>query len=69
MSEYKMRNLGDGTPVKVKVCSRCGVAPANVDDCGRFGDPECPYFGVGLEAYNKQESRPNPDLQYFKNTK
>jgi hypothetical protein len=25
----------------------CGIAPANVDDCGRFGDPACPYFGVG----------------------
>lgn len=31
----------------VHPCPACGVAPTNVDDCGHFGDPMCPYFGVG----------------------
>lgn len=30
----------------VEPCPACGVAPTNVDDCGHFGDPHCPYFGV-----------------------
>lgn len=49
MSEYQWRDIGDGKPVRVKVCPMCGVAPSNVDDCGEFGNPECPYFGIGLE--------------------
>jgi hypothetical protein len=44
---FHWRNLGDGKPVQVRECPMCGIAPANVDDCGRFGDPACPYFGVG----------------------
>jgi hypothetical protein len=44
---FHWRNLGDGKPVQVQECPICGIAPANVDDCGRFGDPACPYFGVG----------------------
>jgi hypothetical protein len=44
---FHWRNLGDGKPVQVRECPMCGIAPANVDDCGRFGDPVCPYFGVG----------------------
>ena len=35
----------------VEPCPDCGVAPFNVDDCGHFGDPECPYFGIGKEEY------------------
>ena len=53
MSEYQWRDLGDGKPVRVKVCPMCGVAPSNVDDCGEFGNPECPYFGIGREEYDK----------------
>jgi hypothetical protein len=44
---FHWRNLGDGKPIQVQECPMCGIAPANVDDCGRFGDPACPYFGVG----------------------
>jgi hypothetical protein len=44
---FHWRNLGDGKPVQVRECPMCGIAPASVDDCGRFGDPVCPYFGVG----------------------
>lgn len=32
---------------KVMPCPDCGVAPTNVDHCGHFGDPMCPYFGIG----------------------
>lgn len=31
---------------EVQPCGKCGVAAANVDDCGHFGDPKCPRFGV-----------------------
>jgi hypothetical protein len=44
---FHWRNLGDGTPVQIQECHMCGIAPTNVDDCGRFGDPACPCFGVG----------------------
>lgn len=44
---FLWRNIGDGRPVLVQLCPDCGIAPANVDDCGHFGDPVCPYFGVG----------------------
>lgn len=40
---------------KVAKCPDCGVAPTNVDDCGHFGDPECPYFGIGLEEFEKRK--------------
>src|SRR5678815_4622843 len=53
MTEYQWRDIGDGKPVRVQVCPMCGVAPTNVDDCGEFGNPECPYFGIGLEDYEK----------------
>ena len=39
---------------RVMKCPRCGIAPTNVDDCGEFGNPECPYFGIGLEEYEKK---------------
>lgn len=44
---------------KVSKCPKCGIAPTNVDGCGEFGNPECPYFGIGLEAYNKLRSSSN----------
>jgi hypothetical protein len=44
---FHWRDLGDGKPIQVQECPMCGIAPANVDDCGRFGDPACPCFGVG----------------------
>ena len=50
---FHWRNLGDGKPVQVQQCLMCGIAPANVDDCGRFGDPACPYFGVGKSKYER----------------
>lgn len=37
----------------VHPCPDCGVAPFNVDDCGHFGNPECPYFGIGREKYER----------------
>lgn len=49
MNEYHWRDIGDGNPVMVQVCPKCEVAPSNVDDCGEFGNPECPYFGIGEE--------------------
>jgi hypothetical protein len=39
----------------VQKCPDCGVAPTNVDDCGHFGDPDCPYFGIGLEEFEKRK--------------
>jgi hypothetical protein len=44
---YRWRDIGDGRPVLVQECPQCGIAPANIDDCGCFGDPKCPYFGIG----------------------
>lgn len=31
---------------KVKECQKCGIALTNVDDCGEFGNINCPYFGI-----------------------
>lgn len=31
---------------KVHPCPMCNVAPTNVDHCGEFGNPKCPYFGI-----------------------
>ena len=56
MSDYKWRDIGDGKPVRVRVCPECGVAPSNVDDCGEFGNPDCPYFGIGREEFERQRS-------------
>jgi len=56
--EFKWRDLGDGKPIKVQVCQMCGVAPSNVDDCGEFGNPDCPYFGIGREEYERRFSDP-----------
>lgn len=42
---------------KVEKCPMCGIAPTNVDDCGEFGNPECPYFGIGREAYEAKLKR------------
>ncbi len=36
---------------RISACEACGVVVTNVDDCGHFGDPECPVFGCGLERY------------------
>jgi hypothetical protein len=39
----------DGTTfwmgTEVKPCSMCGVAAVCVDDCGEFGNEQCPRFG------------------------
>lgn len=58
---YQWRDIGDGNPIRVRKCPMCGIAPANVDDCGEFGNPECPYFGVGLEEYNRRFPKTNTD--------
>lgn len=63
MTEYRWRDIGDGKPIRVKVCPMCGVAPSNVDDCGEFGNPECPYFGIGLEEYEKLYEGPDTMLK------
>lgn len=39
----------------VQKCPDCGIAPTNVDDCGHFGDPACPYFGIGLEEFERRK--------------
>lgn len=44
---------------RVHKCPKCGVAPTNVDDCGEFGNPDCPYFGIGLEEYEKRYGKYN----------
>lgn len=44
--EYEWRDIGDGRPVRVGKCPSCDVCPSDVGDCGHFGDPECPYFGI-----------------------
>jgi len=46
LPKYRYRDLGDGMKIKVAECKKCGVAPASVDDCGCFGDPTCPNFGI-----------------------
>lgn len=30
----------------VLACPRCHVVVVNVDDCGEFGNPDCPRFGI-----------------------
>ncbi len=57
LSEYEWKDIGDGRPVRVQRCDKCGVCPSNVDDCGRFGDSRCPYFGVDAMA-----SPPAPEV-------
>jgi hypothetical protein len=49
-SEYEWKDIGDGRPVRVQRCHKCGVCPSNVDDCGHFGDSRCPYFGIDAMA-------------------
>ena len=39
----------------VHPCPMCGIAVTNVDECGNFGDPDCPAFGIGRETYNAIE--------------
>ena len=53
---YAWRDLGGGDPVRVQHCPKCGVAPSNVDDCGEFGDPDCPYFGIGREEFERRQA-------------
>lgn len=62
MNGYHWRNIGDGRPVREQVCPMCGVAPSNVDDCGEFGNPECPCFGIGREEYERRFG-PYPDRE------
>jgi hypothetical protein len=50
LSEYEWKDIGDGRAVRVQRCDKCGVCPSNVDDCGRFGDSRCPYFGADAMA-------------------
>lgn len=38
---------------KVEPCPKCGITVTNVDDCGEFGNPDCPAFGIGKEEYDK----------------
>lgn len=61
---YSYRDLGDGHPVKVQHCSKCGVAPASVDDCGESGNPDCPYFGIGREEYEKRNTTTDRDALF-----
>jgi hypothetical protein len=35
---------------EVMPCPLCKVCPTNVDDCGEFGNYDCPYFGIGSET-------------------
>lgn len=44
---------------RVMKCPKCETAPTNVDDCGEFGNPDCPYFGIGLEEYEKRYGKYN----------
>ena len=38
---------------EIKPCPKCNKVVTAVDDCGEFGDPECPQFGVlGTRAEN-----------------
>ncbi len=39
---------------RVEKCTLCGIAPTNVDDCGEFGNRECPYFGIGIDTASLQ---------------
>jgi hypothetical protein len=43
---------------KVEKCGKCGIAQTNVDDCGEFGNPDCPCWGIGREEYNKRYGKP-----------
>jgi len=54
MTKFNLRDIGDGKPVKVAECPMCGISPSNVDDCGEFGDPDCPYFGIGREEFERR---------------
>lgn len=55
-SIYTPEEAGSG---QQGICAKCGVAPSNVDDCGEFGNPECPYFGIGREEYEKRFGEDN----------
>jgi len=46
---------------KVNKCPKCGIAPTAVDDCGEFGNPDCPCFGIGKEEYEKRYGKYNAD--------
>lgn len=52
MNAYQKRDLGDGNPIPVQECARCGIAPSAVDDCG-IPDAKCPHFGI-----DAQQARP-----------
>jgi hypothetical protein len=59
-SEYEWKNIGDGRPVQVQRCDKCGVCPSNVDDCGHFGDSRCSYFGIDAMAAPPAPPAPEP---------
>ena len=62
-SEYEWKDIGDGRPVQVRRCHKCGVCPSNVDDCGHFGDSRCPYFGIDALATPPPEPpSPKPNI-------
>ena len=48
--DFCWKDIGDGRPVQVQRCHKCGVCPSNVDDCGHFGDSRCPFFGIDALA-------------------
>lgn len=62
--QFRVVDIGDGRPVKVEVCEMCGVAPSNVDDCGEFGNPECPCFGIGIEEYEARYGQCKEDSSH-----
>lgn len=39
---------------KVMPCPDCGITVTNVDHCGKFGDPDCPVWGIGREKYERR---------------
>jgi hypothetical protein len=61
-TEWEWKDIGDGKPVKVRRCHKCGVCPSNVDDCAHFGDSRCPYFGIDAMA-TPPAPEPGPTFQ------
>lgn len=61
VGDYEWKDIGDGRPVQVQRCHKCGVCPSNVDDCGCFGDSRCPYFGTDAMASPASAAPPAPE--------